>query len=132
MTSYRWSAAGNTQLAISHDDGSVEYADQGSRLYNALINGDQPITPANYEEPPAAVPQVVTRAQAMEALRQAGKLDAVEAAIAASDDGKLVIAWNASTEFHRDSELLNALAEQLSINEPEMDALFALADSITF
>lgn len=73
------------------------------------------------------VPQVVSRFQAKAALALSGKLQAAEAAIAASGNVILQLAWAEANEFHRDSPGINALAPLIGL---DLDALFITAAQI--
>lgn len=70
------------------------------------------------------VPQVVSRAQGIRALYDAGVLDQVEALIAASDR-PTQLAWETVSEFHRDSPMIAAVGAGL-----DLDALFIHAATI--
>lgn len=73
------------------------------------------------------VPQVVTIRQARLALLQAGLLDDIDAAIAASEDRALQIEWEFVTEFRRDWPALIAMQPALGLTDQQIDDLFTLA-----
>lgn len=62
--------------------------------------------------------------QARLELLAAGKLDAVEAAIA-TQPVEVQLAWKYATEFDRTSPLLNGMAQAVGIAPAELDAMFA-------
>ena len=81
-------------------------------------------------KPPQLVPQSVTMRQARLALLQAGKLQAVNNAIAAMTgaEGEAArIEWDYSNEVRRTQPLTIALAQAIGMTEAEMDALFVEA-----
>lgn len=83
--------------------------------------------------PVFVVPQAVTMRQARLALLQAGKLDAVNAAVAnmPGDAGVAArIEWEYSQEVQRNKELVLALAPVLGLNEAQLDALFIAAAAL--
>jgi hypothetical protein len=94
-----------------------------------------PATPSRGWEiaaPPAApppVPQVVPAWKGKAALREAGLLDSVEAAVAAAG-GRVQDAWAGASEWSRNSEFLLSLAEGLGLSPGQIDALFRSADVI--
>ena len=63
------------------------------------------------------------------ALREAGLLEAVEAAVAAAG-GRVRDAWAGASEWSRDSEFLISLAADLGLNVEQVDALFRSAEAI--
>ncbi len=77
------------------------------------------------------VPQSISMAQTRVALRQAGLLNAVEAAIA-SGDAATGDAWEYSSELRRDSELVATLGTSLGLSPERIDALFIAAAGIEF
>ena len=75
----------------------------------------------------------VTMRQARLALLGAGKLPAVNAAIAAMQGAQgeaARIEWEYSQEVQRDRGLVSALSSQLGMTEKELDALFTAAAAI--
>lgn len=90
--------------------------------------------PAPYEAQPTAppaVPQVVTRRQARQALLLAGRLQDVQPAIDAIADplqrGMVQIEWDDSQEFHRTRPTLVSLATAIGMTDADLDALFVQA-----
>lgn len=78
-------------------------------------------------KPPEIVPQSVTMRQARLALLQAGKLQAVNNAIAAMQgtQGEAArIEWDYSNEVKRSQPLTLALAQAIGMTDAEIDALF--------
>jgi hypothetical protein len=85
---------------------------------------EAPITPA-----PPAVPGSVSPRQARLALLAAGKLDAVEAAVAAGPQSTR-IAWEYGLEIRRGDQLVVELAAALSMSDAEVDDLFRAAAAL--
>lgn len=87
-------------------------------------------------DPPAAVPNVVSRFQGREAmwLTTHGQMSLFEAAEAVLADPATPAmyrrAWDDLQEFRRDSEMLAAVAGMLGLSSAQIDALFILAASI--
>jgi hypothetical protein len=79
---------------------------------------------------PLPVPPVIPAWKGKAALREAGLLDAVEAAVAASG-GRIQDAWSGAPVWDRGSEFLAAITSQLGLTAEEADRLFREADSIT-
>lgn len=86
--------------------------------------------PLDLADPIAAVPQSVSRFQAKAALAMAGLLDQANAAVAASGDVVLQLAWAEATEFKRNSPGINALAPALGLDDAALDQLFITASGI--
>ena len=81
----------------------------------------------------AAIPKVVSMRQARLALLGAGKLDGVQAALAAAPgiEGQAArIEWEYAQEVRRDWPLLNAVAAQMGMTGEQVDGLFNLAATI--
>lgn len=83
----------------------------------------------SYEVNP--VPQEVSRFQARAALMAAGLLDAADAAVAASGDAFLQLAWKEATAFPRTSPGIAALAPALGLTDADLDDLFRAAAVIS-
>lgn len=80
--------------------------------------------------PPLPVPGVVSMRQARLALLGAGLLDNVESALASLEgiDGRAArIQWEFSSEVSRYSDLIEALAPALGLNDEQIDELFRRA-----
>lgn len=89
-------------------------------------------TPPPMPPMPAAVP-TVSRRQARRALRAAGLLDDIEAAINALPEparSDALIDWQDATEFVRNWPLLITLAAALGLSDAQVDALFAAAAAL--
>lgn len=81
--------------------------------------------------PPPAVPQTVTRFQALAALHLANKLTAVQAIMAAPETPVLAkLAWDNALSFERNSPTLASLAAMLGMTDADLDALFTQAATI--
>lgn len=72
------------------------------------------------------LPLVVTPLQARRALRAAGLIEQVNAAISAAD-ADTQDAWEYATVIERDNAIIAAMAVQLGLTEQDVDGLFALA-----
>jgi hypothetical protein len=81
---------------------------------------------------PVSVPQAVSNAQARAALRAAGLIATVEAAIAAGGNAAIHDAWEYSPYIERNSALVQALAQQLGLTAAQVDALFIAAAKVDF
>lgn len=79
---------------------------------------------------PNPVPQEVSRFQAKAALSLAGKLAQADAAVAASNDPILQLAWAEATTFKRNSPGIAALAPAIGLDDAALDALFTTAAGI--
>lgn len=75
--------------------------------------------------------RVVSMAQARVVLAEVKLLSRVDAEIAKGDD-RMKAAWEYSTELHRDSLVLKALAAKLKLSDEEIDALFKQASEVRF
>jgi hypothetical protein len=82
------------------------------------------------------VPTSITRFQAREALRRAGRLQEIEDALALIDGESTEAlqtaktAWDAALEFRRNSAILTAFAQLLTLTDAQLDALFISASQI--
>jgi hypothetical protein len=94
-----------------------------------------PVTPVrgwNVRAVPEARPPVPSSIPAWKgktALREAGLMDAVEAAIGAAG-GRVQDAWASASEWSRDSEFLLALAGELGLSQAQVDQMFREAATI--
>lgn len=82
---------------------------------------------------PIPVPQSVTMRQARLALLQAGKLSAVDAAIAGMvgvEGDAARIEWEFSSEVKRNQPLVLALAPVLGMTSEQIDQLFIVAEGL--
>lgn len=75
------------------------------------------------------VATAITPLQGRLALKRAGLLDAVEAAIVQAN-GETQIWWEYATLWHRTHSLLNALAASLGLSSEQVDELFIVAGAI--
>ena len=88
-----------------------------------------PATPSrgwDVTAPPASpppVPPVIPAWKGKAALREAGLLDAVEAAVLAAG-GRVQDAWTGASEWDRSSEFLQALAAVLGLDGLQVDQMF--------
>ncbi len=82
--------------------------------------------------PPASqppVPPVIPAWKGKAALREAGILDAVEAAVEAAG-GRVQDAWVRASEWSRGSAFLLTLAAGLGLTDMHIDRLFLVAEGI--
>lgn len=120
----------NTTSIIRIADNAFIPADPANTDYQAYIAWVEAGNTAEpYVEPPAPIPTVVSPYQAREALRQAGLLSQVEAAIAAGNEADK-IKWEYATEVKRDDALVSNMAAALNLSDADLDNLFTLANSL--
>ena len=97
-----------------------------------MISADARGRPVLVDRPPAPplVPDAISRFQGRQALRQAGLLDAAEAAIS---QASLLIqdAWADTVEWRRDSATIALMAGALNLSDAQVDDLFRQAATIT-
>lgn len=80
--------------------------------------------------PPApSVPEVIPARKGKAALREAGLLDAVEAAIAAAG-GRVQDAWFGTAEWSRHSQSLSDLTSALGLSAAQIDEMFQSTDNV--
>lgn len=111
------------------DDTDLPFSVVGT---GTIVEADTIIWPAP-PAPPAVVPSSVSMRQARLALLQAGKLSAVDAAIAAlpsPEKEQAQIEWEYATEVKRDSALVAQLAPALGLESAALDALFITAATL--
>lgn len=124
MKTYRYLDADQTLVAVIDEDG----VSRASGFASALVpNG---ATVAAYEPPAIPVPLEVSRFQAKAALALAGRLAEADAAVAASGNMVLQLAWDNATVFRRDSPGIAALAGGIGLDDAALDALFVAAAGI--
>ena len=85
------------------------------------------IVPPPASHPP--VPLVIPAWKGKAALREAGLLVAVEAAVAAAG-GRVQDAWTGASEWSRESEFLLALSAGLGLTDEQIDEMFRGADAM--
>jgi hypothetical protein len=94
-----------------------------------------PVTPSrgwDVAQPPASqppVPIVIPACNGKAALREAGLLGAVEAAVAAAG-GRVQDAWAGAAEWSRDSDFLLSLGAGLDLTKQQIDDMFRAADAM--
>ena len=77
------------------------------------------------------IPQSVSRYQALAALSIAGLLTNAQAAVSASPNPLVALAFNNAQTFDRDSPTVAALAGALSLTSAQLDQLFITAATLT-
>jgi hypothetical protein len=88
-------------------------------------------TPEPYVAPPAPIPQVVSRFQALEALDDAGLVEPIELIMAnPATPRRARRAWNEAVEFRRDSPTVLSIGATLGLTSEQLDALFVSAAQI--
>jgi hypothetical protein len=87
-----------------------------------LYNGSE------FSEPAAVVPSQVSQLKLRRALRKAGLLATVQAAVTAAGE-EMIEAWDYAEHFSRNDELLNGMAAALSLTSEQVDALFIAASA---
>lgn len=100
---------------------------QASLVVPATPSRGWDVSPPPASQPP--VPPVIPAWKGKAALREAGLLAAVEAAVAAAG-GRVQDAWVGASDWTRDSEFLHSLAEGLGLQPGQVDAMFRSADVI--
>jgi hypothetical protein len=83
-----------------------------------------------FDPNPVVVPRIITRRQFMLALDRIGKLDAVEAGVAAVTYRPFRIEWDNASTFDSRSATLQGLAAQLGFTDEDVDALFTLGATL--
>jgi hypothetical protein len=88
--------------------------------------------PEPYVPPLPAVPQSVTRFQALAVLAAGGYLPTIRTYIATLDQNNVQrLAWENAADWERSSPTLNALATMLNLTSTEVDALFVAAAKVS-
>lgn len=126
MQTYKYTDGANTVVHVIEEDGKS----YSSCLASVLPEGTE-ILPA--DPPPVIIPASVTMRQARLALLQAGKLDAVDAAIASmtgTAGAEAQIAWEFSSMVERLQPLVLSIGAGLNMTEQEIDDLFLLASTL--
>jgi hypothetical protein len=104
-----------------------EAAFQASLVVPATPSRGWDVVPPPPSQPP--LPPVIPAWKGKVALREAGLMDAVEAAVAAAG-GRVQDAWAGASEWSRDSDFLSSLASDLGLTRQQIDEMFRFADAI--
>jgi hypothetical protein len=89
-------------------------------------------TPEPYTPPPPAVPQTVTRFQALATLAAGGWLDVVHTYFDALPRNNVQrLAFENATDWERTSPTVNALAQMLGLSDSQVDDLFIAASQVS-
>lgn len=128
----RWQSG--AWVKVPDHRGRVYWLADGSR-HEITERGIDPPVDALDAEPvlPPSPPTVVTMRQARRALYDAGLLEQVNAAVAASPGvlgDKARIDWEFAQDIKRDDPIVQALIPSLGLTEPQLDALFTAAADI--
>lgn len=109
---------------IPLDEGNIDY--QEFKKWKGKGN-----TPKIKKKEKNPVPFAISRFQALAALYQSGKLNAIETYMAAETTPFLTkLAWKEAVVFYRNSPLINALKGEFNLKDEDLDDLFILADGI--
>ena len=92
--------------------------DEKVQPFIAMYNAD---VPATSEAP--STPSSLSPRQLRLVLDYAGLLDQVDA-FAAKQERAVQLSWQWATEFRRDDQLLNTMAENMGITQDQIDAMF--------
>lgn len=100
---------------------------QGQRRFS-----DGSLVPYAPPAPPPAIPQQVPMWAAQAALKQAGKYDAINAAILQMEmsNPPAYFAWTMGNFASRQSAFIGTLASQFGMSAADIDAVFVAADRI--
>ena len=120
----------NTGVVTRDADGVVieptsDVSTQDYIEYLAWLNAGNESTVLDVQVP-VQPPIIVTPRQIRLALNASGLRDAVEAAVAQSDQS-VKDTWDFSTEIQRDNPLIIEMGTTLGMTEADVDALFELA-----
>ena len=121
------------RLDAEGDSWGAGAARERGRARHAEIRAEIAGTSAPSAAPQGFTPKIVTMRQARLALLAAGKLDQVNAAIAAMPEPQRSAAhieWEYAQVVQRGSALVVGLAEGLGMYPEQMDALFVAADKL--
>ena len=116
------------EAAHALNDADWRSVGPGYRYIGGKLVPPEPVVPA-----PIRAPKVVTMRQARLALLQAGKLTAVNQALAALTgvQGEAArIEWEFAATVDRGSELVTMLAAALSLSDDDLEALFTTAAAL--
>jgi hypothetical protein len=118
----------NVPIAIfaNSSHSAVRYTPGDGSADIAMLADDPRLTGLTIAPYVMPVPSAVTPLQARRALRAAGYLAQVEAAIAEADDDTQD-AWRYAQQIERAHPFLTAIAAQLGLTEAQMDDLFRAA-----
>lgn len=134
----RWANPEQVGIIIIQD-GRACYYDSGPLFDEAVAAGPGPYVEASDLIDPSApvfsleqerAQMVVSRFQAKAALYQAGLLSVIETLLAGESNFIHRLAWDESTEFHRDSPTLTFLGGAAGLSDEQIDDLFRLAMTI--
>lgn len=89
----------------------------------------QPMTPEQIRELYIQSMPVLTPWQMRKALRAAGLMPTIKAAIAAAPE-EVQEAWEFASEFRRDNELIESFRVALGKTDEEIDQLFLLGETL--
>jgi hypothetical protein len=113
--------------------GVVEFGDADvparTDLFDPATGGKRPMTEAERERF-LETPTEVSPLQLKAALLAAGRLQAIEEAVAQADP-LTQLAWKEASVFSRTSPLLRQMSASLAIADDEVDAIFRAAGRIT-
>lgn len=102
----------------------VSSADTPEIWPDVLAASPQPFSATN------PIPDMIPMWKAKAALAMAGKLSAANAAVSASGNDVLMLAWEYASEISRNSDALRTMASALKLSDDEVDQLFIAASKI--
>ena len=124
MKTYQYLDADNSVVAVFDEDGISRM----SMLASVLPEGT--VIDA-YVAPPPAVPQTVTRFQALATLATKGYLPTIRTYISTLDQDSITrLAFENATDWDRSSTTLSELATMLGLNSAQVDELFIEASQV--
>ena len=99
----------------------------GNKEYDAIVARKLKVTA--YSPPPPTVPSFVTPLQARKILRMLGYLDELESLVAEASP-EVQDAWEYATVIERNNPLILEFAEQLDLDDDDLDILFTQASKL--
>jgi hypothetical protein len=123
---------GDNKLVVRMLDDPGPQPGQVASTQTVRFDGTQTVVTQTYVAAPVlppVVPSAVTPVQGRIALRRAGLIDAVKAAVAASS-GEAQDWFEYATIWERDNPMLDALGTQLGLKSEQIDGLFIQAAAI--
>jgi len=132
-----WNGTGGIECEVKHPEfGWIPFTAReddveahGRELFAAMQDVAAPYAPPSPEQllEWEREGMIVSRLQAKVALSEAGLLDAAEAAVEASTDARVKIAWKEASEFRRLSPAILLLQPELGLTDAQLDDIFRAA-----
>lgn len=135
---YAYIDNGIVQEIVENDPRKLFSASYAAQFIEVADNVQQGwvVNNGEFSAPPVVVqiPQSVTMRQARLALLAAGKLDQVDATLAAMPEGvakrAALIEWEYSSEVWRNKELVRTLGPALGLDDAALDSMFITAAAL--